>query len=310
MRCLVSGATGFLGSHVVRYLAGSGYDVAALVRPRADSWRLADVSATVRFVEYDPHRPEAAHGAIASLAPDVVYHLGWAGVSKQLREDVAQTLHSIVSSIALLALALGAGARCWVGIGSQAEYARRDGPLTEDCPLRPRSVYGAAKLATALLAERLCASSRARFVWLRLFAAYGPADNADSLIPRVILALLKGERPALTRGEQRWDYLYAEDAAEAVARSGAMSQLAGHYNLASGQARSVRWIVERIKNEIDPRLELRYGDRPYENGRMMHLEGDPSRLNAALRWEPRVPMEDGIARTVRWFTEHRARYQQ
>ncbi|MBL7372666.1 NAD-dependent epimerase/dehydratase family protein, partial [Escherichia coli] len=105
----------------------------------------------------------------------------------------------------------------FVGMGSQAEYGPVSARLDETVPTRPTTVYGAAKLSTALMLERLAEADGLSFAWLRLFSSYGPKDDLSWLIPYMARRLLAGERPALTPGEQIWDYIYVEDAAAAVA---------------------------------------------------------------------------------------------
>jgi nucleoside-diphosphate-sugar epimerase len=92
------------------------------------------------------------------------------------RNDAAQHVN-VFESLRLLELALDAGARAFVGLGSQAEYGPCAARIDETAPTHPTTMYGTAKLATSLLADRMCALSGARFAWLRLFSSYGPQDH-------------------------------------------------------------------------------------------------------------------------------------
>jgi len=146
----------------------------------------------------------------------------------------------------------------------------------------------------------LCGQSGMRFVWLRLLATYGPKDDPRHLIPSVIESLLAGERPALTAGEQLWDYLYMEDAAEALYRTAITPAAEGVYNLASGHSETVRRIAERLRDLIDPRLPLGFGDVPGHPGGLMSLRGDVSKLQAAVGWSPETDLENGLRKTLEW----------
>ena len=117
--------------------------------------------------------------------------------------------------------------------------------------------------------------------------------------------LLAGERPALTAGAQRWDYLYVGDAAGAVAEAATNERATGDYNLGSGTAPTLRSIVERIRDLIDPALPLGFGEVPYRPDQVMHLQADVGRLRADLGWSPRVGLDEGLRRTVEWYREHR-----
>jgi nucleoside-diphosphate-sugar epimerase len=135
---------------------------------------------------------------------------------------------------------------------------------------------------------------------VRLLSTYGPGDDPRNMIPSVILTLLAGKRPAMTKGEQVWDYVYVEDAARAlcqIAETGAT----GIFNLASGETVEIRDVAERIRNLIDPRLELGLGDLPYRQDPIMYLKGDISRLKSATGWQPEITLDEGLHRTVEWY---------
>jgi UDP-glucose 4-epimerase len=305
MRCLVTGATGHLGAAIAQFLVAGGHDVAVLARPSSDPWRLAAVLDRVTVLRGDLADPGPAVEDVGRWRPEVVYHLAWAGVAGPDRDRPEQVSVNLVGGLKLFELAAAAGCHCWVGLGSQAEYGPYDRPLTEDLPPRPVTAYGVSKLALGLVTGKLCDLSGVRFVWLRMLATYGPMDHPGALIPWTIAHLLRGRRPALTSGRQRWDYLFVDDAAEAVAAAGLTPSVRGVFNLASGAAPTVRQIVERVRDLIDPALPLGLGERP--DPPPLHLEADPSRLFEALGWRPRVSLDEGLRRTVDWYRQHPAR---
>lgn len=295
MRCLVTGASGHLGSFLTRHLLRQKHEVTAFVRPQSNLWRIADVLPQIKLIRGDLN-------AVQRAAPEAVYHLAWSGVTTDSRDDPQRAEENIAASSRLLEAVVWSGCKCWIGLGSQAEYGPHDAVLREDLPAQPVTPYGEAKLRVADLSRQACADAAIRWVWLRLLATYGPKDDERHLVPMVIGKLLARERPALTSGEQRWDYLYVEDAAEALYQA-AQSKAEGAFNLASGDARPVREIVERIRDLIDPALPLGFGEvtAPVSN-----LEADIARLKQATGWAPRVPLEQGLKATVNWYREHRA----
>lgn len=301
MRCLVTGASGHLGSALTRRLVSEGETVFALVRPGSDLWRIADVRDRVALIPGDLQDIEAARPSILAAAPETVFHLGWSGVARGRRNDPQQIETNVPGGLALFAAAREAGCATWIGVGSQAEYGVPDRVLTEDLPPRPVTSYGVAKLALGLLLAQLCDLAGMRFGWFRLLATYGPRDDETRLIPSVIRGLLAGERPRLTGGEQRWDFLYVDDAADALYRASQAATLSGVFNLGSGEAETVRGIVERIRDRIDPALVLGFGDVPYGPGEPMRVEADISRLRRELGWCPAVSLDAGLGRTIDWY---------
>jgi UDP-glucose 4-epimerase len=307
VRIFLTGATGFVGSAVLRrLLAASAHEVAILVRPLSRLVRIADVLDRVERIQGDLGQIPASEPALARFAPEVVLHLAWAGVGNAARNDPRQA-DNLTGSLELVHLAHRVGAQHWVGLGSQAEYGPREGPTEESAPTRPTTLYGVAKLCCGWMAGRLCEAYGLRFAWLRLFSSYGPGDDPAWMIPYLINTLLDGQRPALTAGAQRWDYLYVTDAAEAIARVATMPGAQGIYNLGSGRAVSVRRVVEAVRDLIDPSLPLGFGEVPYRPDQVMHLEADITRLRTDVGWSPRVGLEEGLRRTVEWYRAHRAR---
>jgi len=307
----VTGATGHIGSHLVRYLLERGVEVAALVRPMTSNlWRIEDIFHSLHIIEGDLSNIDHSNAAIQEFAPEIIIHLGWHGVSSGYRNDPAQITQNLSGSLKLWELAQESGCRKWIGLGSQAEYGPLNRVLTEDLPTRPVTTYGVAKLCLGLLSAKLCDAYGIGFAWLRFTAAYGPMDDPNHMIPELILRLLRGEKPSLTLGEQRWDYLYVEDAVEAIWRAAITPEAQGIFNLGSGQAHTIRSIVERIRDLIDHNLPLGFGEVPYRPDQIMHLQADISRLKQATGWAPQVSLDEGLQQTVEWFRENWCYYGQ
>ena len=150
MRVLLTGATGFVGSYALRRLLDAGHEVAVLVRPAANPWRIADVISRATRVEGDLRDLAAAEPAIARFAPESVAHLAWGGVGNASRNDPAQ-VENLGPSLELVRLAARVGAGAFVGLGSQAEYGPHEGAIDERAATRPTTLYGATKLACGQL---------------------------------------------------------------------------------------------------------------------------------------------------------------
>jgi len=301
MRTLVTGATGFVGSYLTRQLLQAGHEVAVVCRPQSDLTRLGDAVSSIHRLHGDLRNLAEMESAIRSFAPEVIFHLAWHGVGNQQRNDAQQIDFNLPGSLALVRLAIELDCRAFVGLGSQAEYGPQNTIIDEWAPTRPTTMYGAAKLSTCLLSQQIAAASAMRFVWLRLFSSYGPGDSPDWMIPQLIHKLLRGERMALTAGEQRWDYIFVSDAAAAIARCGFEQQAQGIYNLGSGEAHTIRSIVESIRDQIDPTLPLGFGEVPYRPDQVMHLQANIDRLRADTGWSPQVSLAEGLRQTIEWY---------
>jgi UDP-glucose 4-epimerase len=149
------------------------------------------------------------------------------------------------------------------------------------------------------LTAQLCSMSGMRYVWLRLLSAYGPGDDHRHMIPTVIRALLRGEKPSLTAGEQVWDYLYVVDAAEALCAV-LETDAEGVFMLNSGEPTTIRSAVELLREYIGSTVEIGFGDIPYALDQVMRLEADNTRLRTETGWRPTTDLKTGLQETVDW----------
>ena len=301
MRVLLTGATGFVGAYTLRALARGGEEVTLLLREESDLWRIRELVKPEMVVRGDLRNWEQVRAEIAARKPEVVIHSAWTGVGNKLRNDAIQVDDNLMPTIRFFRACAEMRVKHFVGIGSQAEYGPLNRRISEREVTEPTTLYGATKLATCVLLRQLAEQTGVRFAWLRIFSTYGPMEDAGWLIPYLIQTLLKGERPALTACEQKWDYLYGADAGEAIYRMALEAGAKGVFNLGSGQVYTLRRIVETIRDMIDPKLPLGFGEAPYRPDQVMHLEADITRLEKATGWAPRTSIEEGLRECVRWW---------
>jgi nucleoside-diphosphate-sugar epimerase len=300
MRCLVTGASGFLGSHLTRELVRRGHIVTILLRPTSKTLLIDNYLGAVRVVYGEMQNLSGLKKALDSEPVDAAFHLAWYGVTAKDRNDSRQITHNVKGSLDLWEILHQSGCSTWIGLGSQAEYGPHAGVLREDTVTNPKTAYGVAKLAVGQLTQQLCTLADMRYIWLRLLSAYGPGDDENHMIPSMIRALMAGQKPRVTAGEQLWDYIYVTDAVEAFCAL-LESSASGVLNVGSGSATPLRKTMELLRDRIDPNLEIGFGEIPYATDQVMHLEADISRLRAATGWEPKVSLEEGLRRTVEWY---------
>lgn len=300
MRIFLTGATGFVGSHLVKLLLDHGHHVAALLRPEGNPRRITSLLSRLTPIHGLLAEPDALASALISFRPETVLHLGWNGVGNRERNADSQAAN-IDEARKLMELARRVGIRAWIGLGSQAEYGPCPAVIDESHPCAPTTLYGRAKLEVCRMAAETCAAAGMRFVWLRLFSSYGPDDHDHWMIPYLILSLLRGERPSLTAAEQMWDYLYVGDAVAAVAAVAEAPAVEGVFNLGSGTAYQLRTVIETVRDLIDPALPLGFGEVAYRPDQVMHLEANVTKLRASTSWRAHMPLAQGLRQTVEWY---------
>ena len=303
MKILVTGASGFIGSAVVRELVQCGHDVAVLQRPKTNFSPLAGLPVTPIRVE--DSRSSFAKDELAALTtfrPDAVIHAGWSGVGNAARNDEAQFENEEVT-LNVLRAARDSGARHFIGLGSQAEYGPVEGSITETQSLAPTTLYGAAKAAAFFSASVLAAQFDLEFSWVRIFSTYGPGDAPHWMIQDIASKLLLNEPADLTPGTQMWDYLFVDDAATAIRAVSESPVGLGALNLGSGSAITIREIVEKLHTICLSRSELNFGRVPFRSDQVMHLQADTAKLRKTTGWEPLVNLDEGLLLTVNAIRE-------
>ena len=293
---VVTGPTGAVGAALCRLLGEEGMEVYAVVRP--DSARVS-VLRSIPDVEVVPC-DMARFRRLPELIPscDAFFHLAWAGTTGAGRNDMPLQLRNIQAALDAVQAAGDLGAQVFVGAGSQAEYGRVNGPLAPETPCSPENGYGMAKLCAGQMSRAECGRLGVGHVWPRILSVYGPCDGGNALIPSLVRALLRGSSIPLTAGEQLWDYLYADDAAEALYRLALHGKSGAVYPVGSGNARPLREYLGILRDSIDPSIPLGFGEIPYAAGQVMHLEADISALRRDTGFEPRTSFETGIRKTI------------
>jgi nucleoside-diphosphate-sugar epimerase len=299
MRVLLTGATGFIGSHLARLLVAGGHQVFAVVRPKSDRWRIQDVERSLELIAGDLERIDELVEELDRVRPEICLHVGWRGRSGT-GESAEGNLESLRASLCLVRTVLRQGCPRLVVAGSCFEYGVGPEVLTEESAVGPRDLYGACKHALHLVLEQLAGSTGASVAWTRIFYVYGPYEDARRLLPSVILALLRGDHACTTAGEQVRDYLHVEDVASAI-WAVARAPLVGAVNIASGRPVTVRSLAESAAALLGRPDRLRLGALPYRPEEPMVIQASARRLREEVGWVPRYDLATGLAHTVRWW---------
>jgi len=289
VKVLLTGAAGFIGSHIARQLVDEGHEVHALVRPQTNLWRLADIEPSLHFVRGDLLDPSFA---LPSSLFDYCLHLAW-------YVEPGKYLHSplnkdwVEASLRLARHLKAAGCRRFVAAGTCFEYATSDPPQRESTPT---TLYVESKLALLHALPTVGID----FAWVRFFYQYGPCEDSRRLMPVITTRLLRGEEVKLVPGDRIRDYLHIEDVASAVCAV-AQSKLTGAVNIGSGVPVTVRDIALNIGTLLDRVDLIKLGALPWSPTEPMHILADNTKLREDTGWKPGYNLEDGLRQTIDWW---------
>ncbi|MGA2982894.1 MAG: NAD(P)-dependent oxidoreductase [Terriglobia bacterium] len=303
MRVLVTGAGGFIGSHVAMALVQAGHAVCGIVRPEGSTERLSECISHIHLVRTDLRDAKAVHEILQEVRPECAVHLAWYATPGKYWTAL-ENLDCVSMTLSLAQSLAQTGCRRLVGVGSCAEYDWDYGFLSESrTPLRPRTLYGVSKNATRMLLEAACERASMSFAWTRLFLLYGRREDLSRLVPSVTLALLRGEIARCTDGKQLRDFLHVEDMAAAICAVAA-SDCQGVINVGSGEPVSVRTIVELIGRTLDRSDHIAYGQIPSDPNDAPLVVADIRRLRDEIGWRPSLSLQKALPETVLWWKEN------
>lgn len=301
-RVLVTGASGFIGSHLVKHLVNEKVAVMALVREESDLNRISDIRPYLNLICGSLAEIAALQSEILEFAPQVVYHLAWSGGnSSKFVNSPQQYYDNIPGSIQLIRIAHQAGVQRFVGFGSAVEYGLMNAPCNEQQSTNPNNLYGKAKLSLFNMTSDICGVLGISMAWVRPFWLFGPHDDTHRLIPYLIEQYSNGFVPQLTKGEQLWDYLYIQDAIDAIIALTDNKQATGAFNLGSGKAYLLRDIVTFIRDKINLQIPTGLGEISYPPYQIMHLQADITRITQATGWKPQHSIWEGLDLTLRSY---------
>lgn len=297
---VVTGPTGAIGIALCEKLLRENVTVYAVCRPGSSRIKDLPKAAALHVVECDAKELATLPQKMEGVSVDAFFHFAWAHTIGQGRNDMPAQIENIQSTIDAVRAAKALGCQVFLGAGSQAEYGRVEGLLKSDTPAFPENGYGMAKLCAGQMSRVEAKALDIDHVWVRILSVYGPHDGPMTMISGTIRKLLAGERPALTAGIQRWDYLYAGDAADAFYLAACHGRNGAVYPLGSGQALPLKDYIIQMRDAIDPALPLGLGEVPYGPLQVMHLQADISALQADTGFAPKTPFAEGIRRTMDW----------
>lgn len=283
---VITGITGFLGSHLARYFVAEGYDVYGVKRERSSLDKLKDISSSINFIDIDK---DSLSERLLALKPDAIFHTACSyGRKNEKPSSILQT--NLIFSLQILEAAIDAGVDCFINA---------DSALAHDV-----SAYALSKFQFKQWGIRL--KDEIQFINLRIEHMYGRGDDEYKFIKWFVTQLhQQTEVIPLTTGEQKRDFIYIDDVVTAFAiafkkryKLGAFSEL----DVATGMAIPVKKFLQEIVLQYSsmfsvPKSVLQFGAIPYRKNDVMSPDVNPNQMKS-LGWQPKVSNKEGIIKML------------
>ena len=279
-KVLITGITGFLGSHVAESLISNNIQVIGLKRKDSNIWRCEEFKDKIQWVDID--EKGLFVDELKKYSFDTEIHGAWIGVESNTRNDWNEQSKNIPFLVSLLEVIKIVDVKKFIFLGSQAEYGNIDGKISEDYKPNALNAYGGIKLACLEIVKAFCETNDINWIWLRLFSLFGEKENQNWLIPSLIASMLTDEQMDFTPGEQKYAYLYVKDYTSIMNKIVTMSIESGVYNVSSNQTRTIKSLVEDIRDYINPKFILNFGALNYRDNQSMHIEGNIMKLSSQI----------------------------
>jgi len=303
MPVLITGAEGFIGSHLSARLVKEGARVSALVRPGADLSRLSALEDKMSINSLDIREIEQVEEFVATVRPQRIFHLAAiTDVNRDWKSVPLVTEVNLGGTINLLQALSSIDYEICITTCTAEAYGRNPAPFKENMPLDPISPYSFSKAAATAFCRMAAASLGASVRVLRLFLVYGPGQGEERFLPQLIKAALTGSPFKMTAGEQTREYTYIDDVIEGLLMAAAKGRGEGEvYNLGSGQEISLKDLVEKLGEITGRKVKLDRDVLSYRENEIWRFLGDNHRAYDSLCWKVKTPLEIGLIRTVNWY---------
>jgi UDP-glucose 4-epimerase len=312
-RILVTGGSGFIGSHLIQRLLSDGARVAVLVRYGnvVKNERLAHCWDRLTVIEGDL-RNRGALAAVLDYKPEYVFHLAaYNHVGESFRQveecfdvnakgsanlvDVCQEAHSL---------------RKFVYVSTSEVYGHQKSvPFVETMTPEPISPYAITKYAGELycrMKQRIEGSMPIAVV--RPFNVFGPYQSSKAVIPEIVLKCLRGEPVNTTKGEQTREFNFVGNLVDGLLAAALYDKpVEGPVNIGAGEEVAICDLIRTIARLTETKSQINIGALPYRPTEIWRMRADCTRAQELWGWKPRVALEEGLQQTIAWFKRHEAR---
>ena len=313
-KILVTGATGFIGSNLVRRLVAENHEVHIFSRQTSNRWRLAGLLNKINDHLVDINDKEKVRLTVQEIKPDIIFHLAtfsfFRGIDfSQSEEEIIKT--NLFSTMNLINACGSCKYDAFINTGTSSEYGPCLAPMKENQICRPQTAYAVSKCATVKYIYCYVKNNNKPIITIRPFSPFGLFDDIKRMIPEVIINALQNKPITVKNPTAVRDYIYIDDLVDAYLKT---AELAGQhqgevFNVGSGVQHTIKEVAEKIVSIAGSQSIINIDPQPLNLNESPVWQADISKVKQALNWQPKYNFEDGLVKTIDWFKNNLSLYQ-
>ena len=298
-KVLLTGITGFLGSHIAERLLADNVIIIGLKRANSDTWRCTSFYSQIDWVNID----DGNHFIETIIAKniDTIIHGAWIGVNAAERNDWNEQIKNIFLLTQLIDIAKKSKLSKFVMLGSQSEYGVLNNIADETQMSNADNAYAGTKLACLEILKTFCNSYQITWIWARIFSIFGEKEDNTWLIPSTISKMMSKAEMDFSPADQRYAYLYVKDFSNIIFALTLKTVESGIYNVSSEASLQLRQLIEKIRQNVNINFKLNFGALQYRENQSSHIQGDISKLRGQIGDIQFTNFEVALENTVNYY---------
>ena len=306
-KILITGATGFLGANLAKFLYNDNKNISILINKNSNLWRINDIIKQIDVNHVNIKNKNKVYEKIKEIKPDYVYHLATYGVhpSQNNLDEIIKT--NILGTSNILHALEKYGIKRLVNVGSGFEYGKGKNNIKETDCLNPLTPYGITKVTQSLLVKYFSELKNIPSVTLRPFTPYGRMESKGRLISDIMISIIKNKPLNLSSMYTYRDFIFIDDVLDALKKAANVPKIEGEiFNIGSGKATSIKKIVDTSMKLVKNKPEIKWNsNKPRSMDKFQSISfSDLKKSKKLLKWEPLISLEKGLENSYFWYKKN------
>ena len=298
---LITGASGFVASNLVRFFVSKNIKVNLLLKKNTNIWRIKDIIHKTNFFYLDLGDSKNVKKIIKKIKPKIIFHFAAHGAYSN-QTDLYTIKKSILDgTLNLLTECKKYGFESFVNTGSSSEYGFKKTKMKEDNLLVPNSYYSVFKSSATLLCQYESIKNNLQIVTIRPFHVYGPYEEPSRLIPTLIRQLIDNKKSKLVSPNISRDLIHIDDVIDFYLLVSFKRNLKGYiFNLGFGKKITIKMIYDHLKKITHSKVKDKWNTMKKRNWDQAVWYSDMSNVKMKFKWKPKINFKNGLSRTLIW----------